>query len=147
MPYKHILVATDGSARSRKAIRAAVELAQKFDAQLTSLYVVLEGVPTAFTGRRLYGSGVLSDSLRKAVARAAAKALLAAEEASAAAGVRHTSAKSMARAPWSAIVETSRKKRCDLIVMASHGKRGLAALRSQTMKTVAHTHVPVLVCR
>jgi nucleotide-binding universal stress UspA family protein len=147
MPYKHILVATDGSARSRKAIRAAVELAQKFDARLTSLYVVLEGVPTAFTGRRLYGSGVLSPKYRAAVGRAVAKALLAAERASAAANVRHSSAESMARAPWSAIVATARKKRCDLIVMASHGKGGLAALRSQTMKTIAHTHVPVLVCR
>jgi nucleotide-binding universal stress UspA family protein len=49
--------------------------------------------------------------------------------------------------PANGILEAARRHDCDLIVMASHGKRGLAALGSQTMKAVAHTRVPVLVCR
>jgi nucleotide-binding universal stress UspA family protein len=147
MPYRHILISTDGSARSRRAIAAAVELAQKFDAQLTSLYVVLEGVPTAFSGRKLYASSVMSPKYRAAIRKAETRALLVAERAAQAAGVRHSSAGAKASAPWEAIVRVARAKKCDLIVMAAHGKRGLAALRSQTVKTVAHTRIPVLVCR
>lgn len=51
-----------------------------------------------------------------------------------------------ARSQW-AIARAARSADCDLIVMATHDRRGLAALRSQTMKTVAHSPVPVLVCR
>lgn len=147
MPYKHILVATDGTARSGRAIAAAVELAREFDAQLTSLYVVLEGVPTAFSGRRLYASSVMSPKYHAAIRKAETRALFVAERAAQAAGVRHSSAGATARAPWEAIVRAARNRKCDLIVMAAHGKRGLAALRSQTVKTVAHTRIPVLVCR
>jgi nucleotide-binding universal stress UspA family protein len=147
MPYKHILVPTDGSARSKRAIRAAVELAQKFNARLTALYVLREGVPTLFTGDTLYDSGVISPKYRATARKLAADALLVAQRAAQAAGVRHASARAKARAPWTAIVRAARTRHCDLIVMAAHGKRGLAALRSQSMKTVAHTHIPVLVCR
>lgn len=63
------------------------------------------------------------------------------------AGVRHASMRSVAHAPWQAIVRAARTADCDLIVMATHGGRGLAALGSQAMKTVAHSPVPVLVCR
>jgi nucleotide-binding universal stress UspA family protein len=44
-------------------------------------------------------------------------------------------------------VQTAKERKCDLIVMASHGKRGLRTLGSQTVKTIANTKVPVLVCR
>ena len=148
MPFKHILVATDGSALSEGAIRAAVEIAQKFRARLTSLYVVHEGVPTAFSGRRLYASKLMSREYRQAIDKAAAEALAVARDAARAARVRHSSARATtARAPWAAIVQTAQQKKCDLIVMASHGKRGLRALGSQTMKTIANTKIPVLVCR
>src|SRR6185503_15425317 len=91
MPYKHILVPTDGSARSKRAIRAAVELAQKFNARLTALYVLGEGVPTLFSGDKLYDSGVIAPKYRAAARKIAADALLVAERAAKAAGVRHTS--------------------------------------------------------
>lgn len=145
--YKHILVPTDGSALSRKAIRTAVALARTLGARITALYVVPEGVPTLFSGDKLYGSGVLSPQYRAAIRSAAEKALGFAQSEAAAAGVPCSSARTLARAPWQAIVHTARARDCDLIVMGSHGKRGLAALGSQTMKTVAHTQLPVLVCR
>jgi len=62
-------------------------------------------------------------------------------------GLRHARVRTKARAPWQAIVRAARTRHCDLIVMASHGKRGLAALGSQTLKTVAHSRIPVLGCR
>ena len=147
MAYKHILVPTDGSACSRRAVRAAVELAQKFDAQVTALYVFGEGLPNLFSGDKLYDSGLISPKYRAAARKVAAEALLVAECAAEAAGVRYSSARVRARTPWSAIVRVARARACDLIVMAAHGKRGFAALGSQTMKTVAHTRIPVLVCR
>ncbi len=145
--YKSILVPTDGSARSRRAIDTAVKLAARFDARVTSIYVVPEGVPTLFSGSKLYGSGVLSAQTRAAIRKAASEALDAVAGAADKAGVRHSSTRTLAHAPWQAIVRAARAADADLIVMATHGRRGLAALGSQTMKTVAHSPVPVLVCR
>ena len=147
MTYRNILVPTDGSARARRAIKLAAELAAKFGARLTSIYVVAEGVPTLFSGDKLFGSGVISAANRAAVRKVAAEALDAVAREAARAGVRHSSRRTLARAPWQAIVKAARDADCDLIVMATHGKRGLAALGSQSMKTVAHSPVPVLVCR
>ena len=147
MSYRHILVPTDGSVRSQRAARLAAALAAKFDARLTSIYVVPEGVPTLFSGSKLYGSGVLSGETREKIRAAAAEALDAVAREADRAGVRHSSHRPLAHAPWQASVRAARSADCDLIVMAAHGKRGLAALGSQTMKTVAHSPVPVLVCR
>lgn len=147
MPYRHILVATDGTELSAKAIAAAVELAHKFHARLTSLYVVHEGVPTQFSHEGLFATAGMAPAERAALRKAAARALSAAKQAAKAAGVRHASASTRARTPWSAIVRTAQAQKCDLIVMAAHGKSGLRALGSQTMKTIAHTRIPVLVLR
>ena len=51
--------------------------------------------------------------------------------------------------PWQAIIKSAKKRRCDLVVMASHGRRGLSAivLGSETTKVLTHSKVPVLVCR
>lgn len=147
MTYRNILVPTDGSQRSRHAIRLGVELAAKYGARLTSLYVVPEGVPTLFSGDKLYGGGVLSDETRAAICEQAADALATVAREADRAGVRHASIRTKAHAPWQAIVRAARTENCDLIVMATHGRRGLAALGSQTVKTLAHSPVPVLVCR
>lgn len=147
MTFRHILVPTDGSARSRKAIDTAVKLAKRLDAKVTALYVVPEGVPTAFSGDKLYSSSVLSPQYRKAIEAATGKALAVAERAAGAAGVPFASRQTTARAPWAAIVQAARTSRCDLIVMATHGKRGVRVLGSQTVKAITHTRIPVLVCR
>ena len=147
MSYRNILVPTDGSPRSRRAIKLAAELAAKFDARLTSIYVVPEGVPTLFSGAKLYGSGVLSKETRAAIRKAAAEALDTVAREAERAGVRHSSRRALAHAPWQAIVRAAHDADCDLIVMATHGRRGLGVLGSQAVKTVAHSPVPVLVCR
>ena len=147
MTYRHLLVPTDGSARSRRAIAMAVSLAAQCNARVTSIYVVPEGVPTLFSGDKLYGSGVVSPRVRQRIRKGAAEALDAVAREADKAGVRHASMRTVAHAPWQAIVRAARTAHCDLIVMATHGSRGLAGLGSQTMKTVAHSAVPVLVCR
>jgi len=147
MIYRNILVPTDGSPRSQRAIGLAVGLAARFHARVTSIYVVPEGVPTLFSGGKLYGSGVISAQIRSAIRKAASEALDAVARKADKAGVRHASLRTRAHAPWQAIVRAARSENCDLIVMATHGRSGLAALGSQTLKTVAHSPVPVLVCR
>ena len=147
MMYRNILVPTDGSPGSERAIDLAVGLAARFHARVTSIYVVPEGVPTLFSGGKLYGSGVISAQIRNAIRKAAAEALDAVARKADKAGVRHASRRTTARAPWQAITRAARTANCDLIVMATHGRRGLGALGSQTLKTVAHSPVPVLVCR
>ena len=67
----------------------------------------------------------------------------------AAAGVQASATVSSARSPWEGILKAARSKHCDLVVMASHGRRGLAGLLpgSETAKVLTHSHIPVLVCR
>lgn len=146
---RHLLVPSDGSAHSRRAARIAARLAKRLGARITALYVVPEGVPTLFSGDTLYGSGVLSPSVRALVRAHAAEVLAAVEREARAAKVPCTSVKRLARRPWRAIVGTARARGCELIVMGSHG-RGAAAgllLGSQTTRVLAHSRIPVLVCR
>jgi nucleotide-binding universal stress UspA family protein len=145
--YRNILVPTDGGAPSRRATAVAVALARTLGARVTAVYVVPEGVPTLFSGDKLYGSGVLGPRARAAIRAAASAALGAVACVALAAGVPHRSARTSARSLWRAITRTARTQRCDLIVMGTRGVRGMAVLGSQTLKTVANSRVPVLVCR
>jgi nucleotide-binding universal stress UspA family protein len=149
MSYRHLLVPTDGSGRSRRAIQLAVQLAHACRARITGLYVLAEGVPTIFSGSKLYASGVLGKEYRELAKREARMALAAVEQRAAAADVRCRTLKRLARHPWLAIVRTAHACGCDLIVMASHGRSGASAilLGSQTTKVLAHTRIAVLVCR
>ena len=147
MAFRHILVPTDGSPRSRRAIQTAVKLAKPCGARLTALYVVPEGVPTAFSGDKLYASPALAPKYRAAIRAAADAALGVAQREARAAGVQCTSARALSPAPWKSIVNTAHARGCDLVVMGTHGKHGLGVLGSQTMKVIAHTRIPVLVRR
>lgn len=134
-----ILVPTDGSPQARRAARFAARLARKLGARLTALYVVEEGVPTLFSGRKLFESPALAPQYERRIRAAAERALraLAAE-----AGRAHVACERLnRRAPhrWQAIVRTARRRRCDLIVMAPEGR--------EAAKVIAHSKIPVLVCR
>ena len=147
--YRHILVPTDGSNLSRKAIKTAARLARALGARITAIYVVPEGVPTLFSGEKLYGSGVLSRQYKELVRSQAKKALAVVEIEAGIAGVAYSSVQALAGHPWDAITGDARSRHCDLIVMASHGRSGLKALAlgSETAKVLAHSKIPVLVCR
>ena len=149
MTYRHILVPTDGSQRSRKAIKAAARLARCLGARISAVYVIAEGVPTFFSGKKLYGSGVLGAEYRKLANAEAQRALLQAEREAASAGVPCAAIQRLARDPWRAILAAARVRRCDLIVMGTHGRGAVASalLGSQTLKVLAHSRKPVLVCR
>ena len=144
--YRHILVPTDGSRRALRAARLAATLARKTGADLTALYVVIESVPNAFTGE-VYASPAPGREHLPLLRQQAALDVVEGEAQRA--GVRCVPVRGRARHPWQAILRTARRRRCRLIVMASHGRdTGAGALLgSQTTQVLAHSKIPVLVCR
>jgi nucleotide-binding universal stress UspA family protein len=147
--YKHILVATDGSELSGKAINTAAKLAKLCGARLTGVYVIEPYVPPPVYGE---GSATLTLPLEryKEIAEKEAKEALAAVQVEAEnEGVPFSTEMVTDTDPWQGIVNAAGSKKCDLIVMASHGRRGLAGLLlgSETTKVLTHSKTPVLVCR
>jgi len=147
--YKHILVSTDGSKLSAHAIRAACALAQTCGAKLTGVYVVPPYVPPMYAEGMIFVADLGPQRYKELMAKAAQKALAAVSAEARRAGVDCATASPLASQPWEGILKTARAKRCDLIVMASHGRRGIAGLLlgSETTKVLTHSKTPVLVCR
>jgi len=160
--YKKILVATDGSTLSKKAVRSAIELAGTLGAELLALYVVprypvsyFEGgvtVSTADIARTEKqwaerGQAVV-DAVRDAAIRGQA-VVDAVRDAAIAAGVKAKATITRSDLVAEAILSNVKKNKCDLVVMASHGRKGLKRilLGSETQHVLTHSSVPVLVLR
>jgi nucleotide-binding universal stress UspA family protein len=144
--YKHILIATDGSELAGKAVATGLALAKEFKSKVTAVHVTEPW--TALVGGDM-GIGFPYQDYDKGAADNAQRILTGVGEAAKAAGVDCTTLHVPDRFPAEAIVECAKDKGCDLIVMASHGRRGLSALLlgSETVRVLTHTTVPVLVCR
>ena len=147
--YSHILVCTDGSKLSRKAIKAAARLAGALGARLSGAYVGAPYVAPIYSEGMIYAANVTRSQYQQAVQRSARKALDEVTSAAKAAGLQAGTLTITAATPWQGILKAAQSRRCDLIVMASHGRRGLAGLLlgSETVKVLTHSKVPVLVCR
>lgn len=144
--FKHILLPTDGSKLSDRAIRIGVELAKAVSAKVTGFYVMPEF--HVFT----YKTEMLEDTKREFAKDSkahAAQYLAVIETAAKAAGVTCDVASATLDQPYEAIVKVAEQRGCDLIVMASHGRKGVRAvlLGSETQKVLTHSPIPVLVCR
>ena len=144
--YKHILLPTDGSELSEKAIKHGIKLAKTLKARITGM----TSTPTwhdlyAGPGARMVSSDDHEKDMKANAAKALATIARAAKKARvpcATVHVRHPNA-------WKAIIRTARVKGCDVIVMGSHGRSGMKALvlGSETNQVLAHTRIPVLVHR
>jgi nucleotide-binding universal stress UspA family protein len=147
--YSHILVCTDGSRLAQKAIRTAARLARTLDARLTGTYVGAPYVAPVYSEGMIYAATATRAQYDQAVKRAGRKALEAVSAAAQAAGIKADTTVVTSNTPWQGILKVAQSRRCDLIVMASHGRRGLAGLLlgSETVKVLTHSKVPVLVCR
>ena len=146
--FKHILVPTDGSKLSHKAVRQAIALASEAKGKITVLHVYprFSGSPYGTFGP---AEDVLEDA-HKRQAQAEADALFASVKKQAdAAGIASDTVLAENNDVWKTIIGTARKKKCDLICMASHGRRGLSGvlLGSETHKVLTHSDLPVLVLR
>ena len=147
--YRHILVSTDGSKLSGKAIRSAVRLADATGAKVTGVYVTVPFTAPAYGEGVMYMPAMSPKRYKEVTEREARKALAAVEIEARTGGVQYATMMLTADNPWEGIIRAAKAKRCDLIVMASHGRRGLAGLilGSETTKVLTHSKVPVLVCR
>ena len=147
---RKILVPTDGSALSAKALRFAVRLARAEKARVVAFHVIAPFRPPAYIdGVIPYPELYSPEEYRKSTARYSQKLLARAQATARKAGVKCESLAVTADPVWRAIIKSARARRCDLIVMASHGRRGIAAvvLGSETVKVLTHSKIPVLVTR
>ena len=146
--YKHILLPTDGSKLSTRAIAQGLAVARATGARVTGLFVAPAPTPLVFEGLRPVAY-VQPEEHAALTRRAAEKYLGAIEKAAAEAGVSWETLTVEGAHPADTILDIAARRKCDLIVMASHGRRGLAGvlLGSETQKVLTHAKVPVLVCR
>lgn len=145
--YKHILVPTDGSTLSLKAARAAAGLAARLKARVTAVYVIPPFSPPMSSEGVVFHAAYSAGEYEKGMRKTADKALAKVE--AAVGKVPFTGVAVFHVNAWEAIIKTASTKKCDLIVMASHGRKGLAGLLlgSETQKVLTHSKTPVLVCR
>jgi nucleotide-binding universal stress UspA family protein len=144
--YKRILLPTDGSEASRRAVQSGIDFARGIGAEVVGLHVtppfhvltansqMLEDTPEQYaTDCSLRSRRILTDV----------------ESAARDAGITFRLEHASSNDPYEAIIETARRLRCDLIVMASHGRRGIKGLLlgSETQKVLVHSAIPVLVHR
>ena len=144
--YKHIMIPTDGSALLRKAIEHGIALAKSTNAKVTAVTVTMPFHVFSIE------PGMVSDTpeqYEKHATDMAAKDLSVAKEAAEANGISCEAIRVEHESPYRAIIDTAAQKTCDLIVMASHGRRGVSAivLGSETVKVLTHSAIPVLVVR
>ncbi|HEX4994988.1 MAG TPA: universal stress protein [Methylomirabilota bacterium] len=144
--YKHMLIPTDGSALSEMAVRHGMALAKAAGARVTVLTVSLPFRTFALDPVMVSDSPVQYEQECEALAE---KALGTARTEAGMAGVACETLHVAHAQPYQAIVETAQTKGCDLICMASHGRKGISAfvLGSETYKVLTHSKIPVLVCR
>ena len=143
--YKHILLPTDGSELSKAAVKHGIALAKAIGAKVTAL--VVSTPPSSLVVDPSIVSGAL-DQYKALVAEQTAKYLDNIARNAREAGVDCLTLCIEHDKPYAAIVDTAKRQGCDLVVMASHGLRGVSAiLGSETLKVLTHTSVPILVYR
>ena len=149
--YNHILISTDGSELAKKGVDQGLSLAKSLGARVT-IITVTEGYPVIYADGRFGGLVPGPDEMARfeAAQNEMAQRVLAPVEAAAKKlGVQVDTVHSPAGYPAEAIVDLAKASDCSLIVMASHGRRGLRklVLGSQTSEVLANSPVPVLVVR
>jgi nucleotide-binding universal stress UspA family protein len=144
--FKHILIPIDGSALSMKAVESGVAFAKETGAKITVLTVI---EPSGVLGTDSKRVAATRKAYEQHVRDSAERELKDAERNAKKHRVPCTTILQEHDQPYQAIIEAASKKRCDLIAMASHGRRGVAALvlGSVTSKVLTHSRVPVLVYR
>jgi len=146
--FKHILIPTDGSPLSEKAIAAGIALAKESGARITG-YHVLEAVPARLYAYPYRGEEEAIAEFEERRQEAARKHIDELARNARKQGVSFEPVVQTARTPYEGIVKAAQERDCDLILMSSHGRRGLArlAVGSVTDKVIQMSKVPVLVYR
>jgi len=144
--YQHILLPTDGSELSTRAVRAGLRFAKSLGARVTALHTTPQFYPSEMLAREIIERAREYEAHTK---EEAARVLRAVEEAAREAGVACNALQRASDSPWEEIIKVATEQGCDLIFMASHGRRGVSALLlgSETTKVLTHSKIPVLINR
>ena len=147
--YKHILLPTDGSPLAAKGAKAGVKLAEAVGARVSAVYIAMPYTPAVYGDAAVYYAGPSPKEHKQFSEAAAKKAFGPIEAAAGNAGVACAKQLLFERKPWEGILKAARSRKCDVIVMASHGRGGLGGLvlGSETQRVLAHSKIPVLVIR
>lgn len=146
--YQRLLVATDGSALSKKAVYSAIDLAAAVGAELVALYVVPRYPVSYFEG----GITISVEEIARTEKQWSEKGQAvvdAVQQEALAKGVKVQAIVSQSDLVAESIMTTAEKYKCDLVVMASHGHKGIkrVLLGSETQHVLTHSTIPVLVLR
>ncbi|HJW26108.1 MAG TPA: universal stress protein [Rhodocyclaceae bacterium] len=146
--FKHILVPTDGSQLSQDTASRAVSFAKEAGAKITILFAKPE-YPIAYFGEGALIDPTTPEKFAELADQQAAEYLGAVQKMCEEAGVACDTVSVTSDVPYEAIIEAADKAGCDLIFMASHGRRGFSGLLlgSETHKVLTHSRIPVLVYR
>ena len=146
--FKHLLVPTDGSALSLSAVQRAVSFAKEAGARITFFYAEPEA-PKAYLGLGAIANPHLAQEVQERLDGAAHDILEEAARVAREAAVDCLQIACVGAKPYELIIETAQSQGCDLIFMASHGRRGVEALLlgSETHQVLTHSTIPVLVYR
>jgi len=146
--FKKILVATDGSPLSERAVDTAIDLASKHEAELI-VFTVARRLPKSYMDGSLPQAAAESDAIDRQRLAAAQAMVAAIAERAGARGVSCRSIVAHSNQVAESIIATADKERSDLIVMASHGRKGIGRLLlgSETQHVLTHSVLPVLVLR
>lgn len=149
--FKHLLVPTDGSSLSEDTVRRGIAFAAEVGARITFFHSQPEPPPPIYGDSLGVDPADLLGPERSARATATlAEAVLArAKGAAEAAGVTADAATEVTDSPYIGIIAAAERNECDIIFMASHGRRGITGLLlgSETQKVLTHSKIPVLVYR
>ena len=145
--YKNILLPTDGSALSAIAIENGLKFAKAVGAKVTGFYVMLERQPESFED--FAPVDAKAPRLDEVTKQEAEKYLKAITDKAQAAGVPCQTHSMKHTSPHQAIIAVATSTGCDLIIMASHGKKGITGelVGSETSRVITHCKIPVLVYR
>ena len=146
--FQRILIPTDGSTVSRKAINAGIQFAKEAGASVVGYYAV-ETIEQLYYAEGRSGRPSTVTALEKRLSKQGQQYLAEIRKAAEAAGVACETVMTSPAMPSQGIIDAARKKKCDVIFIASHGRGKFASLLigSVTQKVLAHSTIPVLVYR
>ena len=146
--FKHILIPTDGSRLSHRGIAVGIKLAKATGARVTGVFAAPPATPLVYRDHLPVGYTTPEEHARL-IKTSANRYLGVIERAAKKAGVRCDRVLVTSDFPAESILDVAKKKKCDVIVIATHGRSGLRGmmLGSETQKVLARSPIPVLVCR
>jgi len=144
--YKHLLLPTDGSPLSEDPVRRGLRFAREVGAKVTGFYAMPEFRVVAYTVAMVDDTQEIFEKQALAHAEVVLGFVKTAAQEE---GVACDTVMTVSDRPYEAIIKAARDRGCDLILMASHGRRGMESLLigSETHKVLTHSKIPVLVHR